>query len=114
MEHNGDVYVCDHFVYPAYRLGNLRETPLAELFQRPERFRFGAAKYAALPKLCQRCRWVFLCHGECPKHRFVGGVSSLCKGYKMFYAHTAADMQAMRNLLERNLPPALIMRSKKS
>lgn len=115
VEHNGDVYVCDHFVYSTYRLGNLRETPLAELYRQPERFRFGAAKFATLPRLCHRCRWLFLCHGECPKHRFgEGGLSSLCKGYKQFYAHTAADMQTMRSLLERQLPPAMIMQRLKT
>ena len=114
VEHNGDVYVCDHFVYPSCRLGNLRETPLAELYRQPERFRFGAAKFATLPRLCRRCRWLFLCHGECPKHRFGdGGLSSLCKGYKQFYSHTAADMQTMRSLLERQFPPAMIMQKLK-
>lgn len=109
VEHNGDVYACDHFVHPAYRLGNLRETPLAELYRLPERFRFGAAKHAALPRLCERCRWLFLCHGECPQHRHPDGHSRLCKGYKQFFAHTADDMRTMRSLLERQLPPALIM-----
>jgi len=112
VEHNGDVYPCDHFVYPSYRLGNIRETSIRDLYRLPERFQFGAAKYTALPRLCLRCRWLFLCHGECPKHRFgTGGLSSLCKGYKQFYAHTAADMQTMRSLLEAGRPPALIMLS---
>lgn len=110
VEHNGDVYVCDHFVHPAYRLGNLRTQSLGELYRHPERFRFGAAKHAALPRPCQRCRWLFLCHGECPQHRHPDGRSRLCKGYKQFFAHTAADMQAMRSLLERQQPPSLIMR----
>ena len=111
VEHNGDVYLCDHYVYPSCRLGNIRETTLTELYQRPERFCFGAAKFSTLPRLCHRCRWLFLCHGGCMKHRFAEGLNSLCKGYKQFFAHTAADMQAMRALLEKQLPPAMIMAS---
>ena len=116
VEHNGDVYACDHFVYPEYRLGNIADTPLAELHRQSAQFRFGADKFDALPRQCRACRWLFLCHGECPKHRFATtakgepGLSSLCKGYKEFFEHTAADMQTMRSLLERDLPPALIMR----
>lgn len=115
VEHNGDVYSCDHFVYPEYRLGNIADTPLSDLHRQSAQFRFGADKYDALPRQCHACRWLFLCHGECPKHRFAttskgeSGLSSLCKGYKQFFAHTANDMKTMRSLLERNLPPALIM-----
>ena len=112
VEHNGDVYCCDHFVYPAYCLGNIRETPLAELYRKPERFHFGAAKFSALPRLCQRCRWLSLCHGGCPQHRYAEGRNSLCRGYKQFFAHTEADMRTMRTLLEKQLPPALIMKEK--
>lgn len=118
VEHNGDVYVCDHFVYPQYRLGNISEHPLSELYRDAERFRFGAAKYDHLPGVCRHCRWLFLCHGECPKHRFASttkgedGLSSLCKGYKQFFAHTEDDMKVMRNLLDKNRPPALIMNEK--
>lgn len=118
VEHNGDVYSCDHFVYPQYRLGNIRELSLKELYQKPERFRFGAAKYSQLPGVCRHCRWLFLCHGECPKHRFAttnkgeDGLSSLCKGYKQFFSHTENDMKVMRGFLEKGLPPALIMREK--
>jgi len=114
VEHNGDVYCCDHYVYPAYRLGNIRETPLTALYRLPERFRFGTGKFSALPRLCQRCRWLFLCHGGCPQHRYADGRNSLCKGYKQFFAHTEADMRAMRSLLEKQLPPALIMQTKQS
>lgn len=115
VEHNGDVYACDHFVYPEYRLGNIAHDTLSDLHRAAAQFRFGADKYDTLPRLCRACRWLFLCHGECPKHRFATtakgepGLSSLCKGYKQFFEHTAPDMQAMRALLERNLPPALIM-----
>lgn len=118
VEHNGDVYACDHFVYPEYRLGNIADTPLGDLHRKASQFRFGADKYDALPRQCRVCRWLFLCHGECPKHRFAttakgeNGLSSLCKGYKQFFEHTSPAMQAMRSLLERNLPPALIMRKR--
>jgi len=118
VEHNGDVYTCDHFVYPSQRLGNISDTSLGELYRRPERFRFGAAKFSSLPRQCRNCRWLFLCHGGCPKHRFAttgrgdDGLNSLCQGYKLFFAHTESDMRTMRALLEKNLPPALIMKDK--
>ncbi len=118
VEHNGDVYCCDHFVYPQYRLGNIRERSLAEMRKTDMMFDFGAMKYSGLPRLCQHCKWQFLCHGECPKHRFAtttkgdSGLNSLCKGYKMFFEHTAEDMKYMRTMLEKGLAPALIMKEK--
>ena len=118
VEHNGDVYCCDHFVYPQYRLGNINETSLAEMRKADKMFDFGAMKYSGLPRMCQHCKWLFLCHGECPKHRFAttskgdSGLNSLCKGYKMFFEHTADDMKYMRAMLEKGLAPALIMKEK--
>ena len=70
VEHNGDVYSCDHFVYPEYKLGNIRETPLVEIYRSKKRRDFGLAKRNALPAECLRCRYYFACRGECPKHRF--------------------------------------------
>ncbi len=70
VEHNGDVYTCDHFVYPEYLLGNIRDSSLRELYDSPRRREFGLAKRNALPDECLRCRFWHLCHGECPKHRF--------------------------------------------
>ncbi|MBO4444114.1 MAG: anaerobic sulfatase maturase [Bacteroidaceae bacterium] len=120
VEHNGDVYSCDHFVYPEYWLGNITETPLSQLWRDKRQFLFGTAKFEQLPRVCKRCRYLFLCHGECPKHRFSlsterneKGLNSLCKGYKMFFSHTEADMKTMRHLLEKGLAPALIMQSHK-
>lgn len=118
VEHNGDVYSCDHFVYPQHKLGNIRDTHLGKLYHAPEHFRFGAAKYDMLPGVCRHCRWLFLCHGECPKHRFSSttkgedGLNSLCKGYKQFFAHTENDMKIMRGLIEKQRPPSLIMQEK--
>ena len=120
VEHNGDVYSCDHFVYPSHRLGNLLTTPLRELWSDKRHFRFGADKYEGLPGVCLHCRYQLLCHGECPKHRFAvsgkgeKGLNSLCKGYKQFFQHTENDMKRMRQLLSQGLPPALIMQSHKS
>ena len=118
VEHNGDVYCCDHFVYPQYKIGNILHTTIKEMSKNSLRLEFSAAKMSDLPKLCQRCQWLFLCHGECPKHRFSktgkgeDGLNTFCKGYKMFFEHTAEDMKLMRKLLEHQLPPALIMDEK--
>ena len=119
MEFNGDVYSCDHFVYPEYRLGNIRQQTLTSLMYSEKQRAFGRIKTDTLLRQCKECRFQFACHGECPKNRFTKdrygepGLNYLCKGYKQFYAHTASDMQAMRSLLERNLPPALIMQRQK-
>lgn len=119
LEHNGDVYSCDHFMYPDYRLGNLRDSTLRELGASPRQKAFGAAKSRDLPKLCRECDYRFACAGECPKNRFAAtsegesGLNYLCPGYKKFFAHIAADMQAMGKLINRGLPTALIMEMKK-
>ncbi|MDE6418101.1 MAG: anaerobic sulfatase-maturation protein [Duncaniella sp.] len=95
MEHNGDVYSCDHFVYPAHFLGNLRERPLIAMSLDPRQTAFGATKRDALPHMCRQCEWLRLCHGECPKNRIARtpdgerGLNYLCAGYRRFFAHTA-------------------------
>lgn len=105
IEHNGDVYMCDHFVYPEFRLGNIREKSLKEMLTSAEMIRFGISKRNSLPMKCLRCQWVRLCNGECPKHRFSvtddgqEGLNALCRGYEMFYSHTAPHMKRMRNYL---------------
>lgn len=115
LEHNGDLYPCDHFVYPKYRLGNIREHSIAELMDSEKMVQFGLAKRTALPRRCRTCEFVQLCHGECPKHRFnrteagETGLNALCAGYRMFYAHSAPYMLKMRELLARDLAPALVM-----
>ena len=115
LEHNGDLYPCDHFVYPKYRLGNIREHSIDELMDSEKMVQFGLAKRTALPRKCRACEYVQLCHGECPKHRFnrteagETGLNALCADYRMFYAHSAPYMLKMRELLARDLAPALVM-----
>ena len=114
IEHNGDVYSCDHYVYPEYLLGNIQEHSLSDLANRPQQHRFGDAK-AQLPHYCQHCDVRFACHGECPKHRFAvtpdgePGLNYLCPAYKRFLKHIDPAMQQMTSLLQRGMPPALIM-----
>ena len=109
VEHNGDVYMCDHFVYPEYRLGNIGVEHLRDLQRKPELFRFGIEKRNSLPTDCRKCEYLFACRGECPKHRFATtrrgeqGLNTLCEGYKHFFEYTTPYMQQMRNLLEQGL-----------
>ncbi len=115
MEHNGDVYACDHYVYPEYRRGNIRETPLAEMVNSPEQKKFGQDKADTLPPYCRRCEVRFACNGECPKHRFLKtpdgdwGLNYLCASYKRFFTHIDPAMQIMTQLLAARRPPAEIM-----
>lgn len=107
LEHNGDIYSCDHFVEPAHLLGNISRTPLAELVSSEQQWQFGAAKSAALPRYCRECEFLFTCHGECPKNRVLTtpdgepGLSWLCEGLKEFFAHSQTSMQIMAELLRR-------------
>jgi len=107
LEHNGDVYSCDHYVEPRYLLGNITETPLAELVSSEQQRSFGRAKSETLPRYCRECRFLFTCYGECPKNRVLmtpdgePGLNWLCKGLKAFYAHTEGHMQIMADLLRR-------------
>ena len=115
VEHNGDVYSCDHYVYPQYKLGNLLQTPLAELAGGARQRKFGTDKRDTLPAVCRACEVRFACHGECPKHRFVktpdgeDGLNYLCGGYRPFFNHVAPYMRAMVALLQQGRPPALVM-----
>ncbi len=115
IEHNGDVYACDHFVYPEYKLGNIATDSLAEMMDSPVQTKFGTDKRNSLPRKCLRCEWFKACHGECPKHRFntteagETGLSTLCEGYKLFFSHVAPYMDFMRDrLLERSAPAAVM------
>ena len=105
IEHNGDVYPCDHFVKNEYLIGNINKNPLREMANSQDQFRFGLDKRNTLPLKCLRCEYSSLCRGECPKHRFdctedgETGLSSLCEGYYMFYKHTAPYMQKMKEQL---------------
>ena len=115
IEHNGDLYPCDHFVYTGYRLGNIAETPLAEMMASPAQVRFGIDKRNTLPAKCLRCKYLFACNGECPKHRFnrteagQTGLNALCGGLYKFYDHVAPYMERMKELLERQTAPAAII-----
>ncbi|MBN2629740.1 MAG: anaerobic sulfatase maturase [Rhodobacteraceae bacterium] len=105
LEHNGDVYSCDHFVEPAYLLGNIDSAPLRVLIESEQQRRFGEAKFEALPKYCRECPVLFACYGECPRNRFIDtpdgepGLNWLCAGYKAFFTHIGPKMEAMANLL---------------
>lgn len=115
VEHNGDVYSCDHFVYPEYRLGNIMEKSVQQMYASNEQQAFGRDKREALPLECKRCSYYFLCRGECPKHRFDYAKNGepyknvLCEGYKMFFRHTDPLMRQMRTLIERGEPASKIM-----
>jgi len=111
IEHNGDLYCCDHFVYPEYKLGNVLETDIRTLMAGRQQIRFGISKRNDLPRKCLTCKWFFACHGECPKHRFNStdrgepGLNALCEGYSMFYAHIDPFMEKMREMLQQRRPP---------
>ena len=116
MEHNGDVYACDHFVAPAHLLGNIRTTALIELVDSPAQVAFGQAKLDGLPGACRRCPVRFACNGGCPKDRLLttadgeAGLNYLCAGYLAFFSHIDRAMQAMALLLHAGRDPATIMR----
>jgi anaerobic sulfatase-maturating enzyme len=115
VEHNGDVYSCDHFVYPEYRLGNLTETDMRTMLQSEAQFSFGLSKRNSLPDTCVECKWRFACRGGCPKHRFDrsasggAGLNALCRGYAMFFRHTEPYMRFMAGRLMAKQPPSLVM-----
>lgn len=117
IEHNGDIYSCDHYVYPRYHLGNLLNTSLAAMVDSPQQRAFGQAKSSTLPRYCRECPVKFACHGECPKHRFLrapdgeAGLNYLCAGYKKFFAHIDSPMRTMSALLSMRRAPAVIMQT---
>lgn len=109
VEHNGDVYSCDHFVYPDYKLGNISTDHLRSMYVSSRQFLFGMSKRNGLPDSCTRCRYYFACTGGCPKHRFGGtdtlhGVNYLCEGYKYYFSHVEPYMVKMCSLLNSNRP----------
>jgi uncharacterized protein len=115
VEHNGDVYSCDHFVYPEHKLGNLLHDELPAMLASQQQFKFGIDKRNSLPRECLRCRYYFACRGECPKHRFELSANgeknknALCEGYKLFFAHVEPYMKYMAELLLQEQAPALVM-----
>jgi serine-type anaerobic sulfatase-maturating enzyme len=115
LEHNGDLYSCDHFVEPDYRLGNILDTPLIELVSSDAQRQFGLNKRDTLPRYCQECPVRFACHGECPKNRFLetptgeSGLNYLCAGYRAFFTHIDQPMRQMTALLRQGGAPAEVM-----
>ena len=115
MEHNGDVYSCDHFVFPEYKLGNIHEQSLVEMMYSERQRRFGRAKADSMPTQCRECQWLNACHGECPRNRFIHtangepGLNYLCEGYRQYFSHVAPYMDVMKRLLGEKRPPAEIM-----
>lgn len=115
VEHNGDIYSCDHYVYPDHKIGNITGTTLSEAIRSREQFKFGINKRNTLPGECLKCKWYFACRGECPKHRFgkskTGeyGLNTLCEGYKKIFTHVDPYMKRMVELLSAQQPPALVM-----
>jgi uncharacterized protein len=115
IEHNGDFYQCDHFVTPEHRLGNIRESPLAELLESPEQEAFGQAKQNTLPRYCQVCDVRTMCNGGCPKDRIARtpdgepGLNYLCAGYRRFFTHCRPYTLRMAALLWDGRPPELLM-----
>src|SRR5579863_8833116 len=116
MEHNGDLYSCDHFVYPEHKLGNVLEANLAEMAGSAQQVKFGKDKLDSLPRMCRECDVRFACNGECPKHRFATtpagepGLNYLCAGYKHFFHHIGPYMQYMASELRAERAPANVMR----
>ncbi|WP_413112260.1 anaerobic sulfatase maturase [Thaumasiovibrio sp. DFM-14] len=115
MEANGDVYNCDHFVYPEHMLGNVHDTTIADMNQLEQVDQFGNGKRDQLNKDCQRCEYSFACNGGCPKHRFSRSKSGLpghnyfCEGFYHFFKHSDKAMRKMRNLLSQGRPASEIM-----
>ena len=115
LEHNGDLYSCDHFVEPRFRLGNIHERHMLELVASPEQRKFGEDKRATLTAQCRACEVRHLCHGGCPKDRFAvsrdgePGHNYLCAGLELFFKHTRPAMQAMGRLLQQGRAPADVM-----
>lgn len=115
LEHNGDLYSCDHFVDPEFKLGNITETPLGELVSSDRQHEFGMNKRDLLPQYCLDCDVRFACHGECPKNRFIhtpdgeSGLNYLCAGYKHFFRHIGEPMRAMVGLVRAGRPAAHVI-----
>ena len=116
MEHNGDVYSCDHFVFPEYKLGNIRDQSLIDMLYGEQQQEFSRLKHSSLPRQCKECDMEFACHGECPKNRFMkdkygdSGLNYLCPGYYHYYQHVAPYMDYMKQELMAQRPPSNIMK----
>jgi len=119
LEHNGDVYACDHCVYPEYKLGNISTDNLLQMVGKSIQSGFGKTKETALPRCCKECEVLAACRGGCTKHRFTGtyddepGVHYLCAGYKKFFLHIRKYLRVMARLLENGLPASYVMKAVK-
>jgi uncharacterized protein len=115
LEHNGDLYSCDHFVEPKYLLGNILKENMIDLIGSDQQHKFGLDKRDTLPNYCRECSVRFACHGGCPKDRFIEtpdgepGLNYLCAGFKLFFNHIDRPMRMMADLLNQNRAPAQIM-----
>ncbi len=115
MEFNGDVYSCDHFVYPEHLLGNINEKTITEMMYGEKQREFAKLKHELLPQQCRECPVEFACHGECPKNRFTRdkygnpGLNYLCKGYRQFFEHVKPYMDFMKEELDAKRPPSNVM-----
>lgn len=115
MEFNGDVYSCDHFVYPEHLLGNINEKTITEMMYSEKQREFAKLKHELLPQQCRECPVEFACHGECPKNRFTRdkygnpGLNYLCKGYRQFFEHVKPYMDFMKGELDAKRPPSNVM-----
>lgn len=114
VEHNGDVFSCDHFVYPEHKLGNIQTSSISEMLRSQQQIDFGINKRNTLSRECMRCEYYFACRGECPKHRHIDTIDgekkfSLCEGLKAFYKHVDPYMSFMRDMLSQEKAPALVM-----
>jgi uncharacterized protein len=113
VEHNGDFFSCDHFVTLEHRLGNIQETSLGELLESRAQRAFGQAKAETLPRYCQACDVLAMCHGGCPKDRFLRtpdgeeGLSYLCAGYKQFFRHCRPFVDELAKLHRRGIAAAV-------
>jgi uncharacterized protein len=116
LEHNGDLYSCDHFVEPDFYLGNILETPMVQLAASEKQRKFGQDKRDTLPRYCRECPWLYACHGECPKNRLSEtpdgetGLNYLCAGYKAFFGHSDPSMRIMAELIRSGRTADGIMR----
>lgn len=115
LEHNGDLYACDHYVYPRYNLGNIMNVSLGAMVESDAMKKFGSDKSDTLPAYCRKCEVRFACNGECPKHRFTKtpdgeeGLNYLCPAYKRFFNHIDEPMKLMSNLIKSQRPAAMII-----
>ena len=115
LEHNGDLYSCDHFVEPDYRLGNIHQSSISQMVARSQQQKFGNDKTDKLPAQCRSCEVLFTCRGECPKNRFMNtvdgeyGLNYLCAGWHSFFSHIRKSMEMITGLLRAGRPAAEVM-----